>query len=55
MTKQLATTCFLVILLAGCGTGTPPEDPAGQAVVANTCEGPYPNYWQDPAFTETGM
>ena len=55
MTKQLATSCFLAILLAGCDAGTPPENPAEQAVVANTCEGPYPNYWQDPAFTETGM
>ena len=55
MKKQLATTCFLAILLAGCGAGTPPEDPERQAVVANTCAGPYPNYWQDPAFTGTGM
>jgi hypothetical protein len=25
------------------------------AVTGGTCQGPYPNYWQDPKFTSTGM
>lgn len=49
----IRTFAALAVLLAACSRQ--PTTTEDTTTASATCSGPYPSYWQDPAFMNTGM